>query len=161
MSTPISHDRVLELSKLGWPPKRIARELNCTPQTVNRIRTVLGYPRTIHCRVDVARIVKLTNAGWSISRIAETLHCGERTVTRVRRKTGIAKPPSRPVTADELVVAERLFADGCSISEVERTLGRAQGSLGRRFKGRGWTHQEVSEFGGHCSRIAKLERRRA
>lgn len=163
MSRRVDQARIVELTLAGWTVERIARELGCAASTVSSHRVRLGIARVYRAAVAddasiATRIVLMTNAGWSAQRIAEALRCNVRTVTRIRVRAGIAKPPSRPLTDDELAIAERLFDDGCSISEVERTLGRAQGSLNRRFKGRGWTHQQVSEFGGFCSHHARKQR---
>ncbi len=105
--------------------------------------------------VDTRQVALLTEQGWSAAAIAVDLGCTERTVTRIRKRLGIAKPHSRWLTPDEIEHAERLLADGCSINEVERTMGRAPGSLHRRFRGRGWTLQQASEFGVFCKKMAR------
>lgn len=160
----VDPERIAELTLAGWTIKHIARELGCHPGTVSRHRTRLGIARVFHGPVCsdphiAARVAMMTTAGWSAQRIADTLNCHARTVTRIRVRLGIARPHSRWLTPDEVAWAERLLDDGCSISEVERTMGRAAGSLHRRFQGRGWTHQELSEFGAFCSGMARRQRK--
>lgn len=108
--------------------------------------------------VDVAAVQFLTEEGWSAQRIAAELDCDKRTVHRIRVRLGIAKPARRLMTPEELEIAERMLADGAPVSEVEATLGRAEGALNRRYKGRGWSKQEVCEFAGACSRAARRMR---
>jgi IS30 family transposase len=92
------------------------------------------------------QVAFLTRRGWTMPRIAAELGCSERTVGRARERTGVANPAPRPMSAEDLELAEQLFADGCSISEVEDTLGRARGTLARRYRGRGWTYRQSGEF---------------
>ncbi|MCU1418526.1 MAG: hypothetical protein JWP32_2700, partial [Schumannella sp.] len=42
--------------------------------------------------------------------------------------------------------AETMLADGASVAEIERTLGRRPGALTRRFAGRGWSHAECGKY---------------
>lgn len=92
------------------------------------------------------QVAFLTRRGWTMPRIAAELGCSQRSVGRARKRAGVANPPARPMTADDLALAEQLFADGCSIVEVEQTLGRARGTLARRYRGRGWTSRQAGEF---------------
>lgn len=108
--------------------------------------------------IDPSTVRKLTEDGWSAPRIARELDCDRRTVHRIRVRIGIAKPASRHMTDEELEIAERMLADGAPVIEIERTLGRSVGALNRRYKGRGWSKQEVCEFAGACSRAARRMR---
>jgi DNA invertase Pin-like site-specific DNA recombinase len=108
--------------------------------------------------VDEMAVQKLTEAGFSARLIAKELDCDKRTVHRIRVRLGIAKPSRRLMTAEELEIAERLLADGAPVIEIERTLGRSVGALNRRYKGQGWSKQEVCEFAGACSRAARRMR---
>lgn len=105
--------------------------------------------------VDDDQVAWLTRRGWTLTRIAKELGCSTRTVGRARERTGVAGPPGRPLTDADLAWAERLLEDGCSVIEVERTLGRSPGSLAHRFRGRGWTHQQLSSWGGFLSRQSR------
>ena len=141
----------------GTDPRQAARLAGCSMSTAYRIRR-----RYLEPGVDTPtrneRIAKLTRRGWSARAIAAEVGCTERTVVRIRKKTGVAKPAARRLTDADRALAERLFADGCSVSEVERTLGRSQGSLCHAFPGRGWTRQQTGEFAAAAKRAKKLAR---
>jgi ornithine carbamoyltransferase len=67
-------------------------------------------------------------------------------ITRDRVDLGIARKPSRPFTADEDRKARELLADGESLAEVARTLGRNVDTIGKRYRGMGWTPQEIGQY---------------
>lgn len=99
------------------------------------------------CKIDDARVARLTKEGWTAKAIAEHLGCGVRAVTRSRVRSGVARPSPRFLTPEEIDTVERLLADGASLREAARTIGRESGAtLHRRFAGRGWTHQECGQF---------------
>lgn len=98
------------------------------------------------------RVAELTRAGWTAQRIAYDVGLSVRAVVAARGRTGTARPSPRFLTPAELEHAEAMLADGAPVAEVERTLGRAQGALSRRFAGRGWTHAEAGAFAMACRR---------
>ncbi len=51
-----------------------------------------------------------------------------------------------PMTAAEHEVAERLIAEGCSYSEVARTIGRSHATVAKRFPGHAWSPKECGQF---------------
>lgn len=106
-------------------------------------------------RLDEERIEMLTRAGWSASKIAAEIGCAKRSVQRIRKRLGLGQLPPRWLTSDEIQQAEQLLADGCSIHEIERTLGRTRGSLHPRFAGRGWSQDQISAMAGTFAAIGR------
>lgn len=93
------------------------------------------------------KIAEMTRAGLTTLEIAAWMQLSKRTVTRARRKVGASiRGPEIPMSADELRRAEIMFEDGCSASEVARTLGRSPSAILRKFPGRGWTHVQCGEY---------------
>jgi IS30 family transposase len=76
-------------------------------------------------------------------------------VHRIRARYGLSARvrPSTRYTDDEIARVESMLADGCSLAEVARTLGRNRQSVWRKFRGRGWTREQCAEWlrltGGH------------
>lgn len=96
------------------------------------------------------RIVELTQAGWSAAEIAHECKTTTRTVERTRVRMGVAQPPPRRLTADEVARIEVMLADGASIADVARSIGRSIDYLQRRFRGRGWTRSQAGQFAVLC-----------
>jgi hypothetical protein len=98
--------------------------------------------------VDRTAAAALMRAGMSITETAIQLKCSTRTVDRIRRELGIrSRPPCRPFTADELATIERWIADGASVADALRTVGRdPHASYSSRFRGRGWSRRQVGEY---------------
>jgi DNA invertase Pin-like site-specific DNA recombinase len=95
-----------------------------------------------------ARVAELTRQGLSAAMIAEMLKVTKRTVVRDRDKAGVIRPQwgGHPgMSPCELERARSMLEDGCSISEVARTLDRSYEAVRRRFPEYVWTQQQVSE----------------
>lgn len=139
-------DVIARLSAEGWTTSRIADELGWARSTVHNARLRLGHQ--VRPYVDDAEVARLTRQGWGAQRIAEKLGCTPRTVVRARGRTGVAQPPCRHFTAEEHSTIESMLEDGCSLHEIERTIGRNHGALAShpRYRGRGWTKQQVAEY---------------
>lgn len=93
------------------------------------------------------RVVALTLRGVSAPDIAHQLGITERSVMRIRKNRMVAKPSPKRFTAEELATIEKMLDDGCSIAEAARTVGRIPQVVGKRFRGRGWTLAQASEWG--------------
>lgn len=94
-----------------------------------------------------ARVVELTRQGYSATQIADIIGITRRSVTRIRSDAGIAQQIDVvPLTEDERRSAAALLDDGCSISEVARTLGRCDTTIHKHFPGRGWAKGEGSRL---------------
>lgn len=91
-------------------------------------------------------VATLTRCGKSADDIAVMLGITGRSVVRIRSDLGIAQPAAKPMSPDEVMVAERLLADGASYSEVARTLGRSSRTLHEKFPGFGWPPGEGARF---------------
>lgn len=99
-------------------------------------------PHPCHAAIAARRerVVELTRQGHSASQIAAFLHVSKRSVQRIRTEMGVAQPQHGPaMTEDELRTAAELINDGCSYSEVARTLGRNPHTIRRHFPGQGWS----------------------
>lgn len=90
-------------------------------------------------------VAELTGMGRSASAIAEVLGITERSVQRYRRRLGISQRPPVPLTESQLVAAAQLLDDGCSYTEVARTIGCAGNTVARHFPGCGWTRAQINE----------------
>lgn len=96
-----------------------------------------GYHERIAQRRE--HVAELTRNGYSTNQIAVIVGTTPRTVVRLRAAAGVSKPSAGPPMTDaEIARAKALLDDGCSYREVARTLGRAEGTIARRFPGRGW-----------------------
>ena len=91
-------------------------------------------------------IIDLAQRGVAPRLIAERIGVSPGTVYRIQRQYGLLCGSRRPFTDDELEQAEAMLSDGCSIAETARTLGRSTTVVWRRFRGRGWTREQVIEW---------------
>lgn len=142
--------KVAALTAEGWTVNQIAKHLGVSAQTVHRHRAKLGivlppdFLVVIHERRDV--VAKLTAEGWTLDQIAKHLGVTQRMISRDRVKKGIAQPPSKPWTADEDRRCRELLADGESLAEVARTLGRNIDTIATRYRGQGWTAHQTGQY---------------
>lgn len=103
------------------------------------------------------RIAELTSQGLSASQIAEIVGIHKRNVVVARRARGIAQNPRVCTLSDtEKTLAADLLADGASVVEVARTLGRSAHTIYRHFPGRGWTKLQVMEYARISRRARQL-----
>lgn len=154
-------DRVVELTLQGASVAEIAAAVGVSISTIQKDRLERGT-RSIGGDVGEERrgqVAELSRQGMSVAQIAEKLKVTGRTVNRDRVRLGIAKPSPRPLTEQELATVEEMLADGASLSEAARTVGRSVHTLFRRFKGRGWTAQQVGEYLQMLRVMKKLESR--
>ena len=87
---------------------------------------------------QVQEILRMTARRVSLAETAARFGCSERQVSVIRSQHGVARPARRPITTEELTRAEELLKDGCSYSEVARTLDRSTGVLRKHLPGYGW-----------------------
>ena len=98
----------------------------------------------------------MTLAGCSAQQIADHIGCSRRVVIRDRRALGILQRPARQaLTAGQLATAQALLDDGCSRTEVARTLGVWESTIRRRFPCHAWTPQQCAD---HARTIRKGRR---
>lgn len=136
-STKYDHGEIVRLASMGLTTAEIMAAVGCGSSTVCEVRREHGIA-SLEVRLhDWDKVVRMTLEGRSAPDIAAILGCTTRTVQRIRRKSGVARPAVAPMTEHEVARAEAMLADGASLSEVARTLGR--GGLHKRFKGRGWS----------------------
>lgn len=103
------------------------------------------YPRLMSRDSVTAQVRRMTAAGMSGREIARTIDIAPSTVFRMRKEAEVTGRVNRPWQDDELRRAEAHLEDGCSLSEVARTLGRPLSSVRKKFPGRRWTHQQVND----------------
>jgi IS30 family transposase len=94
-----------------------------------------------------ARVAELTHDGWTTRQIANHLNILKRTVDRDKVKAGVAQGKSPPWSDTENHRAQTLIQDGCSYTEVARTLGRSIHAIRTHFPGHGWTYSQAGQFG--------------
>lgn len=105
-------------------------------------RRVSTTPAALEERRD--RIAALTRQGWSAAAIARELGVTVRTVVRAREHRDCRVYVPRRFTADEIAQVEAMLDDGCSYTEVARTLGRNVTVVLQRWPGRGWTKAQAA-----------------
>ncbi|QDH92495.1 helix-turn-helix DNA binding domain protein [Gordonia phage Dmitri] len=94
-----------------------------------------------------ALVTDLTRAGLSAPQIAERLGITTRTVQRHRVAAGIAQPPARHLTPEQIEKARQLLVDGASYKEAARTIGCDKATVAKRFPGYAWTLSECGRWG--------------
>lgn len=104
------------------------------------------------------RILELCGQGVSTRVIAEALKVHERTVQRVRRDYGTSGLQMHRFTPEEVARIEAMLDDGCSYSEIGRTVGRHERTISNRWPGRGWTKEQAAELKAAKSRTRKALR---
>jgi len=94
-------------------------------------------------------IRRMDREGVRTDIIAQRLGITTRTVTRYRERMGaLLQAPKQPFTDEERAIAEKMLDDGCSYTEITRTLGRGSlHAVRKNFPGRGWTRQQTGEWG--------------
>jgi IS30 family transposase len=93
------------------------------------------------------RVTRLTAAGWSAAEIAEDLGVTPRSVTRLRAKAGLTNGVQIPRwTPQQVELFDRLLTEGWSYREISRTHHVNEGTLSRRFPGRGWKTEQKIEI---------------
>lgn len=155
-------DQVAELAAHGLDAHEVAAVIGMSVATVYKAAKDAGVSfRVITSgRIEDRRekVAELTRQGMSAHQIADKLKVTPRTVVRDRAAAGIAEcQDRRPLTEQEIATVEALLADGASLTECARTIGRGEHSLHhvKRFKGRGWNARQVTEF----ATLIRLERR--
>ena len=93
-----------------------------------------------------ATVTQLTLAGCSATEISARIGATTRSVQRHRKAAGISRPPSQPMSQDEIDTARAMLVDGASYSEVSRTLRRAIDTLQRHLPGYGWNQAMAAEY---------------
>lgn len=136
--------KIAELYRQGVPTRVLAKMFNLHRTSIQKACNDAG----IHAKwPDPQRIVELTKAGWSLRQIANELHCTDRTVSRHRENQGVTTSGAAlPLTEDEILRAKMFLEDGCSYSEVGRTLGRSPRTIQNHFPDYEWTDDQIFEF---------------
>jgi len=103
---------------------------------------------TRHNPYIAERVKALTAEGKSAREIAALVHTTHRTVVRYRERLKISQPHQghHRMTEDDLARALEMFDDGCSATEIARTLGFAPSTIIKHFPGRQWTHRQCGEW---------------
>lgn len=108
------------------------------------------------------QIAELTRAGYSIPQIAECLGISEATVTNHRRRAGVSQPrvAAPPMSDTELARCKQLLEDGCSYTEVGRTIGRSDRTIAKHFPGHGYNQQQIAEYRKIVKQLNTFDRQR-
>jgi IS30 family transposase len=141
---------VAEMSRDGWSLTRIAEHFGVSRSTVSHDRKLTGSQRVMDEEYIIRRrkmVAEMSRDGWSPTRMAQHLEVSKRTISRDLSKLRGSRRIKAPCFSDdEYHWAETLLEDGCSLEDVARTLHRAPCTIIKRFKGRGWTVNEVSAY---------------
>lgn len=97
-------------------------------------------------KIDHQRVRELGRAGWRNADIAIEVCCSERHVRRIRDGRTFGLDSARQFSPDEILHVEIMLADGCSYTEIGRTVGRSANVIARRWPDRGWTSIQAGEF---------------
>lgn len=99
-------------------------------------------------KLNEERFLQLQREGCSAAVIADRLGVTPRTVQRHRVRLGVAQTTTYkgPVTEEWKAKAKAMVDDGCSISEVARTLGSTHDTVKRHFPHAGWDASKVGEY---------------
>ncbi|WP_136056813.1 hypothetical protein [Microbacterium sp. K24] len=98
----------------------------------------------------------LDSSGLSAAQIAVALQVSSRTVVRWRHLTGRSRrPPTTPLTEDQLQRARRILEDGASISEAARTIGCSNKTLSKRWPQYAWSQTQAGRF---AAMVARTQR---
>jgi DNA invertase Pin-like site-specific DNA recombinase len=100
------------------------------------------------------RVAQSSREGMTGEDIAARLGVTRRSVQRYRVRAGVSGPAPIPLTPQQIARAAQLLDDGCSICETARTIGCSEGTIARRFPGRGWTKEQVRA---HISEVRRLK----
>lgn len=154
LAAQVAERRILvaELTRQGSTIQEIADQLGVTRDMVSRDREVSGVTGVARSQSMTAiaerrkLVTELTAQGWTLDQIAARLNVTPRTVARDREETGILRPYPPRFTDEEQRRAQELLDDGYSIVETARTLNRSVDTIGRRFRGQGWTLAEIGQF---------------
>ena len=92
------------------------------------------------------QIAELTYEKVPTAEIAKRVGVTVRSVMRAQRRRGI--PASiRKMTPEEVAYVEEKLDEGWSLAEVSRTIGRAEGTLSHRFRGRSkWNSSQGQHY---------------
>lgn len=141
-------EQVAELCSEGWTLRAIATLFEVSPSSIARDYHKAGVEitavqyRLTHRR---ARVAELCCEGWTLGDIAKHLGVCVRTIHRDRDALDI-NDHWRPFTEEEMTMAKTLIAEGASIAETARTLGRNVNTIGKRFRGQGWTIHQTGQY---------------
>jgi hypothetical protein len=92
------------------------------------------------------RVAVLLRAGRSVRQVAEETGLSIQSVYGIRSAFREPDYRRRLYTPEEVARIEEMLADGASIAEIARTVGRGRKALWKRFRGRGWTREQVAEW---------------
>lgn len=110
--------------------------------------------------LDDAQMHELHSRGWSARQIADEVGCTVRSVSRWRKRKGLSQPTPpngcRPISAERLEQARRLFDGGASRRDVQMTLGMSTKTIVRHFPGTAWTPRQSGEAAAMSRKLRAL-----
>lgn len=94
------------------------------------------------------KLLRLHQEGLNASQMAAELGYSVKTIQRHRRRLGltIPPPPTTRITPEWTARVQALLDDGVSIREAALTVGCNRETIGRHFKGQGWSYGEAGRF---------------
>ena len=91
-------------------------------------------------------VLRELQATMTNGEIAEHLGVSKMTVWRHTKKYGCPTPNHRFIPAETWTKVEEMLDDGCSATEIARTLGISKTVIVRHYPGRGWTQEQTQDY---------------
>jgi hypothetical protein len=96
--------------------------------------------------VDQTKVRQMLAEGLSTAEVAAEVGCTQRHVVRIRAGRTSGSKDGRRFSLDEIFLIEAMLDDGCSYTEIGKTVGRAPNTISHRWPGHGWGFTEGGEF---------------
>jgi hypothetical protein len=139
---------VADLAPKGYSDHYIASLLGIGAKHVGELRRRAGIPSGRAWRAEARnqQVLALAASGATDHEIADELGVGIAWARQIRTQVGISHARR---FADHNRV-EEMLADGCSLTEIGRTLGWSTATMVKYFRGRGWTAEQSGAFARAC-----------
>lgn len=94
------------------------------------------------------KLLRLHQEGLNATQLAAELGYSVKTIQRHRKGLGltIPAPPRCQITPEWTARVQALLDDGVSIREAALTMGCSRETIGRHFKGQGWSYGQAGKF---------------
>lgn len=95
-----------------------------------------------------ARYAEIHDPDLTVQDAAKRLGVTPRSIQRARAALGISRPNprARPISPELHARIGQMVEDGCSIREIERTLGTTWQTVTRYYPGSAWSWQDVGRY---------------
>lgn len=149
---------ILEYNERGYPRVKIANELGISAFLVGRILKDAGVELKYlgYWAIDPITVALYYNMGLTSAETAERMGASANGVNRIRKQLSIPMNINHSAEfAAKLPRARQLADEGCSASEIARTLKMSQRVVSREFPESNWTYRQGNEFRAALVQIAR------